>query len=236
MIGAGGLGREVVEAVRAINLRTPTWDLLGFVDDAEGLAGTTVGSVPVIGPVADLADYPDARLVLAVGSSANMFARIRLAARLNLASDRYATVVHPAATLAESTSVGPGSVVLAGAVTTADVHIGAHVVLMPHVLLTHDDSVGDHSTLAGGARLAGGVRLHEGVYVGAGAVVREHLAIGPWALIGMGAVVITDVPPGEMWAGCPATVRRMVDVPPDLQSPPGGPLPGRAVGLEPHEG
>lgn len=210
MVGAGGLGREVAEAVRALNTRQPTWDLVGYLDDAPGLAGTTVGGVRVIGPVDALVEHPDARVVLTVGSSASLRSRPGLAARLGVEDERYATVVHPAATLAASTVLGPGTVVLAGVVTTADVEIGAHVVLMPQVLLTHDDRVGDHATLAGGVKLAGGVQVGEGAYLGAGSLVREYLTVGSYALVGMGAVVTTDVPPGEVWAGCPAVFRRKV--------------------------
>lgn len=211
VVGAGGLGREVAEAVRAMNAQQPTWALLGFLDDAPGLAGTTVGGVPVLGPVDAVAEHPDAMLVLTVGSSANLQSRPRIADRLGVEDDRYATVVHPAATIAASTTLGPGTVVLAGVVTTADVEIGAHVVLMPQVLLTHDDRVGDHATLAGGVKLAGGVRIEEGAYLGAGSTVREYLTVGGYALVGMGAVVTTDVPPGEVWAGCPAVFLRKVD-------------------------
>ena len=213
VVGAGGLGREVAEAVRALNARQPTFDLVGFLDDAPGLAGATVGGVPVVGPVDALSDHPDARVVLTVGSSANLRSRPSLAAALGLADERYATVVHPAATIAASTVVGPGTVVLAGVVTTADVEIGAHVVLMPQVLLTHDDRVGDHATLAGGVRLAGAVCVEEGAYLGAGSLVREYLTVGAYALVGMGAVVTADVPAGEVWAGCPAVFRRKVEEP-----------------------
>lgn len=219
MVGAGGLGREIVEVIHAINARRPTWDVPGFLDDAPGLTGTAVGGVPVLGPVDAIADHPDARLVLAVGSPSNPFARARLAVRLGLGDDRYATVVHPTATLATTTVLGPGTVVLAGVVSTADVEIGAHVVLMPQVLLTHDDRIEDHATLAGGVRLAGAVAVGTGAFVGTGAVVREYLAIGAWSVVGMGAVIVADVPPGQVWAGCPARFRRTVAVPADLSGP-----------------
>ena len=37
IVGAGGFGREVVWLVERINQSQPTWKVLGFVDDAEGL-------------------------------------------------------------------------------------------------------------------------------------------------------------------------------------------------------
>jgi len=49
--------------------------------------------------------------------------------------------------------------------------------------------------------------------VGAGALVREGVTVGAWSLIGMGSVVLHDVPPGEVWAGNPARLIRFVNSP-----------------------
>ena len=213
VVGAGGLGREVAEAVKALNAQVPTWDLLGFLDDAPELLGQDVAGLPVLGPVSAAVSSP-AKIVVALASPADLFARRRVVDRLGLGDDRYGTVVHPRAMLASSTVLGPGSVLLAGAVTTADVTIGAHVVCMAHAVLTHDDVVGDFVTLASAACLAGVVGAEEGVDVGSGAVVRERRTIGAWSLVGMGSVVTTDVPAGEVWAGCPARFLRRVEAPP----------------------
>lgn len=213
MVGAAGLGREIVEAIRVMNSQRATWDLVGFLDDDRALEGTSVAGLPVLGPVDAVTDHPDAHLVLAVGNASNVFARARLVSHLALEPDRYATVIHPAAALSPSTAVGPGTVILAGVVATADVEIGPHVVLMPQVLLTHDDRVGDYATVAGGAKLAGRVNVEQGAFLGAGSMVREYTTIGAWAVVGMGAVVTHDVPSGEVWTGCPARFVRAVDVP-----------------------
>ena len=209
--GAGGFGREAAEAVRALNAQRPTWDLLGFLDDDPALRGREVGGLPVLGPLASLDRFADAKLVVSVGNPDNYFARRRIVRRLGLPPSRFATIVHPAAVLPPTAEVGPGTVLLATVVATAGVHVGAHVVVMPGVVLTHDDHVADFATLGAGARLAGGVRVEEGAYIGAGALIREHRVIGPWALVGMGAVVTGDVPGGEVWAGVPARFLRPVE-------------------------
>jgi serine acetyltransferase len=43
--------------------------------------------------------------------------------------------------------------------------------------------------------------------------------VGAWALIGMGAVVLTDVPAAEVWVGVPARRMRAVELPADLPEP-----------------
>jgi sugar O-acyltransferase (sialic acid O-acetyltransferase NeuD family) len=207
--GAGGFGRETAEVVRAINEVRPTWCLLGFLDD--GRVGETVDGLPVIGPIGAIEDHPDARLVITIGNPRNYFTRREIVDRLALAPERYATIVHPTASIPASVELGRGSVVLAMAVATASMRIGAHVAVMPGAVFTHDDDIGDYTTFGAGVRLSGGVTVKTGAYVGSGALVREYRTLGAWSLVGMGAVVTCDIPPREVWTGIPARRVRLVD-------------------------
>ncbi|GAA3793153.1 acetyltransferase [Sphaerisporangium flaviroseum] len=204
IVGAGGFARETAQLVHAINDVSPTWELLGHLDDDPAKHGTAVDGVPVLAGSGEAVRRENAQVVVCTGSPRDYASRARIVARLALPPERYATLVHPSVSLSRSSSIGPGSVVLAQAVLTAAVTVGAHVSVMPHVTLTHDDVVADFATLAAGARLAGGVHVARGAYVGSGALVREALTIGSYALVGMGSVVTRDIPPREVWAGVPA--------------------------------
>jgi sugar O-acyltransferase (sialic acid O-acetyltransferase NeuD family) len=203
IVGAGGLGRETAEMIGAINTIRPTWHLLGFFDDDLTVQGATIGGLPVLGPVAAAADIGEAIAICTarptIGSS-----RARISALLDLDDEQLPSLVHPATSLANSTVVGAGAILLAGVVATADVTIGAHVVVMPQTVLTHDDRIDDFVTIASGVRLGGSVHVEREAYLGAGANVREGVTIGAAALVGMGSVVLHDVPGGETWAGVPA--------------------------------
>jgi sugar O-acyltransferase (sialic acid O-acetyltransferase NeuD family) len=214
IIGSGGFSRETAELVAAINTNRPSWRLLGFLDDNPALHGDKVDSWPVLGPIEAVHDFADAFVVVGTGSPRDYASRFRIVQRLGLPPSRYARLVHPASVIASSALIGHGTVVHAYSVLTASVIVGAHVAISPHVVLAHDDVVGDFVTFAAGAHLAGGVRIEEGAYVGAGVLIREGLTIGAWSLIGMGAGVIYDVPPREVWAGTPA--RRLRDAEVDL--------------------
>jgi sugar O-acyltransferase (sialic acid O-acetyltransferase NeuD family) len=218
-VGAGGLARETLAAVRAGARSGPVrsepgrsepgrWDPVGMLDDDPARHGSDVDGVPVLGGTDTVHTRPDALVVLCVANARDPGGRARVAARLGLPDDRYATVVHPAASVAAGVRLGVGSILLAGCVVTAPQAVGRHVVAMPQVLLTHDDEVGDFVTLAGQAGLAGGVRVGAAAYIGAGAKIREGVSIGAGAVVGMGAVVLTDVPAGEVWAGSPARFLR----------------------------
>jgi sugar O-acyltransferase (sialic acid O-acetyltransferase NeuD family) len=205
IVGSGGLAREVLELVAAANRIAPKWNVVGILDDSPQRQGARIGDTRVLGGTEYLAELdPDVQIVLCTGSTRDYSSRQRLVDRLNLPVARYTALVHPGAALAESTTVGPGSVVMAGVIATADVRLGSHVVVMPAVVFTHDDVVGDFVTIAAGARFAGTVRIESGAYIGAGALIREGVTVGAGSLIGMGAVVLADVPAHQVWAGVPA--------------------------------
>jgi sugar O-acyltransferase (sialic acid O-acetyltransferase NeuD family) len=204
LVGTGGFGREAAEAARAAEAAGAAWRLTGFLDDDPGRHGTEIGGLPVLGPPELALERPDALLVLCTGRPDDFGSRRRIADRLGLPHERYAPLIHPAAVLGSTCTVGAGSVLLAGVVMTADAAIGAHVCVMPHVTVTHDVRVEDFATLASGVRLGGSCVVGRGAYLGSGACVREGLRIGAGAMVGMGAVVTRDVPEGRLWAGVPA--------------------------------
>ncbi|HEU5471771.1 MAG TPA: acetyltransferase [Actinophytocola sp.] len=204
IIGAGGLSRETLAAVEAVNSVRPQWTVLGFLDDNPALHGQIIDGRPVLGPTGLVAEQPDAAVVLTIASPRNLGTRKKIVHRLDLPAHRWATVVHPTASIAPGTELGAGSVFLAATVVTAPQVIGAHVVAMPHTTITHDDNISDYVQFASGVRLSGGVTVGESAYLGSGSMVREGLTIGAGALLGMGAVVLSDVPPGEVWVGNPA--------------------------------
>ncbi|GAA0450163.1 transferase [Paractinoplanes deccanensis] len=201
IVGAGGFARETASAAR------DTWNVLGFLDDDPALHGTVRSGLPILGGT-ERVHETDAAVVVCVGNPRNFTARKQIVERLGLPAERYATVVHPLASVGAGSVLGPGTVLLAGTVLTADVAVGSHVAVMPQAVLTHDDRVGDYCTIASGVRLGGGAVLDEGAYAGSGALIREGVKVGAWSLVGMGSVVLHDVPAGEVWAGNPARLIR----------------------------
>jgi sugar O-acyltransferase (sialic acid O-acetyltransferase NeuD family) len=178
--------------------------LLGFLDDDPAKHGSVIGGVTVLGGVATLDEFPYAAVVLCLGRPDNYSSRRLLTERLCLQPDRYATIIHPTASIGATCDVGAGSVVLAHVDLTADVVVGQHVVVMPQVVLTHDVRVDDWATIASGVLVGGSCQIGRGAYVGAGACLREGITIGESALIGMGSVVTRDVPGERLWFGTPA--------------------------------
>ncbi len=199
LVGASGLAREALAVVRA----TGSHRVLGYLDDDTARHGVTVRGVPVLGGLDAIGDHPAAEVLLCVGKGAG---REALASRIasRVPDARYATVVHPSVDVPVGCTLGAGSIVLAHVGVTADVRIGRHVVVMPNTTLTHDNVLEDFVTVAAGVSLGGNVTVGERAYLGMSSSVRERVHIGPDATVGMGAVVLRDVPAGETWVGLPA--------------------------------
>ena len=200
LVAASGLAREVLAVVRT----SRAYDVVGFLDDDVERHGTTVDGVAVLGGVDEITQHPDVALLLCVGRGAD---RARLAGRLaglGVAEDRYAGVVERSVRVPLGCEVGAGSIVLAGVVLTAAVAIGRHVVVMSNATLTHDDVLEDFATVCAGVARGGGVRVGRAAYLGMNASVREQVTLGSGATLGMGAVLLDDVPDGETWVGTPA--------------------------------
>lgn len=199
LVAASGLAREVMSVCEATGRQ-----VVGVLDDDPAKAGTAFGSTTVLGSLELARHHPETELLLCAGKgSVRRDLAVRLAA-LGVGSDRYATVVDPSVRVPSSCSLGVGSILLGGVVLTADVRVGRHVVCMPHVTLTHDDDLADYVTLTTGVSLGGGVCVGEAAYIGMNASVRERLSVGADSVLGMGAALVADQPPGTVYAGVPA--------------------------------
>ena len=64
IFGASGFGREVAWAVERINKVSPTWKLLGFMDDADDNQGKAINGYPVLGKTGDVGKYSDALKII----------------------------------------------------------------------------------------------------------------------------------------------------------------------------
>ncbi|MFJ3472829.1 acetyltransferase [Microbacterium maritypicum] len=205
ILGAGGFARETLDVVEAVNAVSPTFEVLGFADDApSALALERVadrGHRHLGGIDAALAAHPSSSFIIAVGSPEH---RAAIAARVG--SDRAETVVHPSASVGSRTSIDNGSVICAGALVSTNVRLGRHTHLNPGAIVGHDSVLGDAVSLNPGAVVSGDVRIDERVLIGAKSVVLQGLHIGADVTVGAAACVTKDAPPRVTLVGVPARV------------------------------
>ncbi|MFT4165250.1 MAG: NeuD/PglB/VioB family sugar acetyltransferase [Microlunatus sp.] len=200
LVAASGLAREVAATIS----RLPDTQVAAVLDDAREVWDRVVGDVSVSGPIERIDEYPTAGIVICAGKGRSRKAIARRLAERGIGRDRYVSIIDPSVTIHQTCSIGVGCILLANVVLTCDVRLGDHTVAMPNATLTHDDTLEAFVTVCAGVVLGGGVQVNEAAYLGMGAAVRENATVGECSVLGMGSVLLSDLPANETWAGVPA--------------------------------
>lgn len=212
ILGTGGNSIDILDTLDEISVQTSqtSYQCVGFLDDNPRLWGKERHGVKVIGPLATASELRGCFFVNAIGSPENFWKKETIIAKTGIALDRFATIVHPTASVSRMAKLGLGTVVFQNVTITSNVQVGNHVIILPNSVVSHDDVIGDYSCITGGVCISGEVKVGRSCYLGTGSVVRGGVEIGDYCLIGMGSVVLKDVPSKSVVVGNPARLLRLM--------------------------
>jgi sugar O-acyltransferase (sialic acid O-acetyltransferase NeuD family) len=200
ILGAGPHAHEMADIVAQINREQPTWNLLGALAaraQAEWV-GRTLDNLAVLGTVSDLNRYPEACFAAEFGSDSS-----------GCPPQQLISLVAPSAFVAHTARIGAGCVIYPGCFIGHNARLGDRVFALSSATINHDNDLEDNVTLCSHVSLAGYVHVEAGSYLGQACTVKQYVRIGRDALIGMGSVVLADVPANSVMVGNPA--RRLRD-------------------------
>lgn len=200
VLGGGGHSRVIVEVLRRLGA-----EIEGYAAPEPAEPATPLKGVTYLGDDDALEFHPsDVLLANGVGSAKTLTRRIDVFARFVRAGFRFATLVHPAAVVAEDVTLGQGAQVMAGAILQPGCRIGENAIINTGAVVDHDCVVGAHTHIAPGATLCGGVTVSEAVLIGVGACIGPNIAVGAGSVVGAGAAVVSAVGEGATVTGVPA--------------------------------
>jgi sugar O-acyltransferase (sialic acid O-acetyltransferase NeuD family) len=197
IIGAGGHAKVVIDAITCTGFD----GMLTIADDNPMLANKQWMGLTIIAP-SESAMIRDNHFHVAVGNNST---RSNITARCLRAHMRPQTIIHPAAVVAASTSIGSGSFIAARAILAPAAALGNGCIVNHGAVIDHDCIVGEYCHIAPNATLGGGVTLGNCVLIGAGANILPNVTIGDNCVVGAGAVVVKDLVSRSTYAGVPAT-------------------------------
>ncbi len=147
----------------------------------------------VLGTYAALADYGSASFAMEYGCG-----------QPDIPRERIISLVAPTAFVAHTAQMGAGCVIYPGCFVGHNAELGDRVFALSGAVINHDDHLENDVTVCTNVSLAGFVYVEAGCYLGQACNVRQYLRIGKGSLIGMGSVVLHDVPPNSVMVGNPA--------------------------------
>lgn len=191
--------------LEALDCLDDRWDLVGFVDDTLSKQGRHVRGFDVFDRSA-LGRWPEARVLAVPGGPESFRKRREVIEGLRVSADRYATVIHPQASVSASAGLGNNVLVMAGVVITSNAIVGDHVCILANSVIHHDSVIGSWTLIGSGVVVTGNVNVGANCYLASGSTIRHGLTVGEGALVGLGSTLIRDVASKSTVAGNPARV------------------------------
>lgn len=200
--GAGGFGRELLQWIKDINEKTPTWEILGFIDDNLHALDGVETDAKVVGTIKDYIGKEDEEVALAFGSPE---LKRKIVSILKEKGAKFATVIHPTALLSPFAHYGEGFIMFPYSKLSCNSTVGDFVTLLS-TPIGHDNEIGDYTVISGGCNIVRNVKIGKDVFLAAGVCIAQDVVVGDGAYLGLGCVVLKDVKPGAKMFGNPARV------------------------------
>jgi acetyltransferase EpsM len=210
VIVMGGEGVGIIAAM--IIDQYPGLELAGFLNDVLPV-GTRVGkfsSFPVLGnseSVLHLIEPDDTYVFVGyIGMTQEREVYDKLIG-LGIPREKFINLIHPTAIVPEGfCSIGNGILLAPHSQLSADATLSDNCMLMGGAFVGHNSTLDRYVSLATNSVVGANVHVGKAVHIGSNATIREKLTIGDFSLVGMGSVVLKDVPPNSIVAGNPARV------------------------------
>lgn len=201
--GAGGFGREIACLLNAINEVSPTWNLIGFIDD--GIEkGIRNNYGEILGGIEFLQNYRS-QLSVAI-AIANPTIVHKLFTNISNPLIDFPNLIAPNVILFDKNTVkmGQGNIIFFGCRLSCDVSIGNFNLFNGAVSLGHDVSLGSFNILSPSTRISGDCTVGDKNFFGVQAIVLQGKKIGNNTRIGTNSVVMRDTKDGFLYFGNPA--------------------------------
>jgi sugar O-acyltransferase (sialic acid O-acetyltransferase NeuD family) len=126
--------------------------------------------------------------------------------QINYNKEQFPNLVHPSSVVAASATLSNGLQLEALSVLASCTSIGFAVNIKRSSSIGHHCVLEDYVTINPGVTISSNVRVGTQTMIGAGTVVRDGISIGRNCVIGMGSVVLKDLPDDVVAYGNPCVV------------------------------
>lgn len=191
--------------LEAIDCIGEEFELAGFIDDTPEKIGKNKFGQMVF-PRSELVKNKGTFLLAVPGSPTSFKIRKKIIDDLNVDESRYASVIHPKASVSPFAKIGKNVLIMAGVVITSNAIIEDHVCILPNTVIHHDVIVKKYTLIGSNVSIAGSTEIGENCYIGSGTKIINNIKVGNKVLVGLGTNIIKNVPDEAKIVGNPARI------------------------------
>lgn len=205
IIGGEGNGGVIASCIEDNRRRFGDleWEVAGFVNDYE----KEVCGYPVLGGTGDvqkLLENPEYHFMWGIHMIGRNILTEKVFRKVNIPQERFATIIHKTAFIAESAVLEPGVFVMSNCYVGPQSRIGQCSLMMANSLIGHNTTVGPLCHFSVGSITSSYITIGTCSDVTLGAKVLEKRNIGNFAVAGAASLVTHDIPDYEIHVGTPA--------------------------------
>jgi sugar O-acyltransferase (sialic acid O-acetyltransferase NeuD family) len=205
ILGSGGMGKEVAWLIENINAKTPTWNILGFLEEESKsqLFGQEIFGYKVLGGDTWILDYgKEVYVTSSFGKSALRKLVFEKVAKFS--NVKFATLVDPNVRVDKSVVIGEGSIICRNCTLTVDTFIGKGVIMNTGSSVGHDSNVGNYCTFLTNSMAAGHTTFGECCEIGSGAFILQEKKVAAYTVLAPLSSVLKDITEPGIYSGNPA--------------------------------
>ena len=208
IIGSGALGQQIAHWA----LQDQQYDIAGYYDDFQ-LAGKTVNSIPVLGPLSAILDDFKKEVfdVVLIGIGYNHMNFREETFQRFYGQVPFGKLIHSSCFVDDTASIGEGSVLYPRSVIDRNAKIGMNVLLNLQCIISHDSNIAAHSFLSPGVICSGFVNIYKKCNLGTGTIIVDNIDIKASIRSGAGTVITKNIDLGGLYVGVPATLKKTYD-------------------------
>lgn len=193
-----GNGLEALDCVDS-----SLFEFLGFIDDTPEKQGMNQLGFHVYSRNI-LNEFSEALVLAVPGSPSSFQFRDEIIKSLGINFSRFATVIHPKASISRFAKIGNNVLIMSGVVIPFNAVIEDNVCILPNSVIHHDSIVGKNTLIGSNVTVAGYTSIGSNCYIGSGTSIINNISIGDKTLVGMGTNVIKSIEENKKVVGNPA--------------------------------
>lgn len=203
IIGARGFGREVYCLASDCIAAGLNLEIKGFLDDKADALDGFANYPPILSAVEDYQIFEDDVFVCALG---DVHYKKHYSEIVLNKGGNFISLIHPTVSISNNTKIGAGCILLHNLMVSCDVVIEDFVTIQSFSAIGHDAKISKWSHLGLYSFLGGYSLVEQGATIHPGAKIIPGKIIKQWSTVGVGSIVIKNVPENTTVFGNPAKI------------------------------